>query len=438
LDGATLRVGGGAGKSVTWTGPVSVTADSSIRCDGSTAGITLSGNVTMDGVTLTSSPNGTSNTISGAISGTGTIMTDTFSNGTLNLNAANSFTGTFRSALGTLRIGNALAMQNGVLEMNAADSGQVNLNNLNAVIGALTGTRNLSLGSGTVSIGNNNASTTYGGVLSGGGSLVKTGIGTLTLSGANSYTGTTTISAGTLALGAGNVLPVTAVSIANATLHAAAFANSFGTLDPTGSATIHLEAGSALAFADSSGVDWTGGGLNITGNFVSGSSLRFGGGSNGLTSTQLNLITVNGSPGPFALDAGGYLGIIVPDPFDIWKTQITNGLDQRADDADGDGFSNYEEFLFGTSPIAGNRALVMTNNSSGAGLLLRWLQRESGASYVLRQSTNLAAGSWTTVASPSPALDGDQSGAPADYDYFTVTIPTSGGTLFYRIEGVEN
>ena len=308
LDGATLRVGGGSGRSVTWTGPVSVTADSIIQCDGSTAGITLSGGLTNNGFTLSSAANGTANTISGPISGSGTIMAATYATGTLNLNAANPFGGSFRSALGTLKIGDPNALQNGTLDMNAADSGGVNLNNLNAVIGALTGTRNLALGSGTVSIGNNNTNTTYSGVLSGTGSLVKIGNGTLTLSGANSYAGTTSVNAGTLALGASNILPATAVSIGNATLDAATFTDTVGTLAVTStSATIQLGTGAALAFADSRAVNWSGGNLWINGAFVPGSSIRFGSVVGGLTSAQLSLVRVNGSTGPFVLNSSGFL-----------------------------------------------------------------------------------------------------------------------------------
>ena len=33
-------------------------------------------------------------------------------------------------------------------------------------------------------------------------------------------------------------------------------------------------------------------------------------------------------------------------PYDTWKSQITNGLDLRTDDADGDGFNNLQEFLY--------------------------------------------------------------------------------------------
>ncbi len=47
-------------------------------------------------------------------------------------------------------------------------------------------------------MGNNNASTTFRDVLSGGGSLTKIGSGTLTLTNANLYSGATTVSTGTL------------------------------------------------------------------------------------------------------------------------------------------------------------------------------------------------------------------------------------------------
>ena len=78
-----------------------------------------------------------------------------------------------------------------------------------------------------------------------------------------------------------------AVSIGNATLDAATFADTAGTLDVTSTATINLGSAAALAFADSSAIDWTGGTLNLTGTFVSGASLRFGTSNTGLTATQL-------------------------------------------------------------------------------------------------------------------------------------------------------
>lgn len=435
LNGGTLRVGGGAGRSVNWSGPVEVTADSALSADGSTLGITLSNTVTMTGFTLTSFAGGGSlgNSISGSVSGSGTIIV---TGGTLNLNAANPFGGIIRSSVGgPLRIGDPLAMQNATLDMETTDAGTVNLNNLNATIGALTGSRNLALGSGSVSIGNNHSSTAYSGVLSGAGSLVKTGTGTLTLSSTLSYTGTTSVTGGTLALGANNVLPDTAVSIGNATLDAANFTDTVGTLDVTSTARIHLESGAALAFADSSAIDWTGGMLDLTGDFVSDASLRFGTTSGGLTSTQLALISAPGITS-FSLSPTGYLTAGVAGGYDTWKTQIINGQDGRDEDADGDGFTNHQEYLFGTTPIGSTNSLVTTLANS-SGLVLRWLQRKNGASYKLMQSTTLGIESWIPAAS-NPLLDPDQSGAPTDYDYHTVTLLIAGDKLFLRVEGEED
>ncbi|HEV2691609.1 MAG TPA: autotransporter-associated beta strand repeat-containing protein [Verrucomicrobiae bacterium] len=74
-------------------------------------------------------------------------------------------------------------------------------------VGALSGSSSEALsdtagGAVTVSVGGNNANSTFNGALTGIGRLIKVGTGTLTLNGSNTYTGNTTINGGTLALGA--------------------------------------------------------------------------------------------------------------------------------------------------------------------------------------------------------------------------------------------
>jgi autotransporter-associated beta strand protein len=65
-------------------------------------------------------------------------------------------------------------------------------------IGSLSGTGSVLLGANTLTIGSNNQSTTFSGVIQDSGGLSKTGTGTLTLTAANTYSGATTVSAGTL------------------------------------------------------------------------------------------------------------------------------------------------------------------------------------------------------------------------------------------------
>ncbi|MBU3666595.1 MAG: hypothetical protein FGM15_12075 [Chthoniobacterales bacterium] len=131
--------------------------------------------------------------------------------GTLVLtHAGNDYAGETRLAAGGLSIGSATALQNSTLNLDAADAGTVTAIGQNSTLGGLSGSRNLNMFTRTLSIGNNNASTTYSGQLSNG-ALTKIGTGTLTLTGSNSYTGSTTLNGGTLrvqhlgALGSGAI-----------------------------------------------------------------------------------------------------------------------------------------------------------------------------------------------------------------------------------------
>ncbi|MEI7898983.1 MAG: autotransporter-associated beta strand repeat-containing protein [bacterium] len=143
--------------------------------------------------------------------------------GVWTLSGTNTYSGTTTVNGGTLKAGIAsVAGAYGAFGTNSAvtlanTAGVVlNLNGFNTVIGSLAGGGttggNVTLGTGTatLTVGAKNTSTTFAGVISGTGSLVKGGTGTNTLSGVNLYTGNTTVSAGMLALGTTNSIGNTA------------------------------------------------------------------------------------------------------------------------------------------------------------------------------------------------------------------------------------
>ncbi|MEO5715948.1 MAG: autotransporter-associated beta strand repeat-containing protein [Luteolibacter sp.] len=165
----------------------------------------------MTGTGRTLSINGSGNTtISGAIAnfnGTGTAGGLTYSGtGTLTLSNANTYTGTTTISSGILNLNNALAAQNSIVSIGVANGLAFNTGITAFTIGGLSGASNEALTNGgaaavALTVGNNdNTGMTYSGILSGAGSLIKTGTGTQTLSGANTYTGGTTVSVGTLQL----------------------------------------------------------------------------------------------------------------------------------------------------------------------------------------------------------------------------------------------
>jgi autotransporter-associated beta strand protein len=227
-------------------------------------------------------------------------------------------------------------------------------------------------------------------------SLTKVGTGTVTLTGANAYTGGTTISAGTLALGASNVLPGT-VAIGSATLNAATFTDTVDTLDVTGSAVINLGSGAALSFANSSAIDWSGGTLTITGTFVSGSSLRFGTNASGLTPAQLAVIRAPGVSF-VALNASGYLIASAGASYSHWHA-ATGTTGSFNADHDNDGVLNgIEYFLGGNTNTTGYTPLPGIISTNGI-LRITWTKSATypgiyGTNFWV-ETTDTLDGSWT-------------------------------------------
>ena len=157
------------------------------------------------GLTLEVGNLGLTSTYSGVISAaSGTPALTKVGTGTTTLTGANTYTGATTISAGTLQLGNANAVQSSTVTISTSNGlafttaiGTFNL-------GGLSGASNQTLlDTGGIavamSVGGNNANTTYSGTLSGSGSLIKVGTGTLSLSNSNSFTGGLVIKAGTVA-----------------------------------------------------------------------------------------------------------------------------------------------------------------------------------------------------------------------------------------------
>ncbi len=166
----------------------------------------------------------------------GTAAQNTYS-GTVTVNPFASTGGSYLYLVGTNALANATITLTGDNPVSTGRMGKSTLlfgnGNVDGpgycTIGGLAGSGSLLLadtmlftgGSGysngipvALTVGYNNASTTYSGVMSGPGSLIKVGTGILTLSGTNTYTGNTTVNAGTLALAQPTLTTNGTVSIA--------------------------------------------------------------------------------------------------------------------------------------------------------------------------------------------------------------------------------
>lgn len=187
-------------------------------------------------------------TYTGALSGTGAV--EKTGQGTLTLAPSgangNTYSGGTTISQGTLAIGAdaAIGAASGALVLNGGTL-QANQNL------SLAPTRAVSITSANGTIDTQGFTTQLGQGISGAGALTKAGSGTLVLNGANTYTGGTTISAGTLQLGSGgtsgsivgNVTDngMLAFDRSDATIFSGTVSGS-GSLGQTGSGTTVLDA----------------------------------------------------------------------------------------------------------------------------------------------------------------------------------------------------
>ena len=162
-----------------------------------------SGNILLTDATLTLGGNSSlffTTTFEGGISGTGGVIKE----GAYEQRFGGSNTYGGATAINEGRI---VATSTNAFSANSAHvvaAGAVlQLADWDQAIGSLAGGGDVDLGSGTLTAGGDDTSTTFSGVMSGNGGFDKKGTGTQTFTGANTYTGATNVDDGTLVVGVG-------------------------------------------------------------------------------------------------------------------------------------------------------------------------------------------------------------------------------------------
>ena len=244
VNGGTLSVNNNAelGNSLTLNGGTLQTT---------ATGITLFRSITLGAGGGTLDTDGNAVTLSGAISGSGSLTK--IGDGTLSLTGADTYSGGTDVEAGTLKLGASFAASYPL----TVNGGTLDLNGQSLTVSSLHGTVDADGNGGTIT---NNASSpatltladwnvqtlTYAGILEDGTSggtvaLTLSGNATLVLSGSNTYSGPTTISAGTLQAGAEYALsPYSDMTVGSgAYLDLNGFDNEVNTL--SGTNTSHVE-----------------------------------------------------------------------------------------------------------------------------------------------------------------------------------------------------
>ena len=226
---------------------------------------------------------GSTSAVATALSGSGGL-TQTGA-GLLIVSGANTYQGPTTISGGTLQLAGGFDRLPTISAVVMAPTGVLDLNGNPQIIGSLSGNGSV-LDSAALTVGTDSTDATFSGAISGSGDLLKTGVGTLTLAGSNTYRGKTYINAGILQVGnfgtSGSLGPGPVLD--NATLQfslsgATTVANSIG-----GNGNLTLAGLGTLVVTGSN--TYTGG------TYIDGGTLQLAGGPNRLPAgTELSLRT---------------------------------------------------------------------------------------------------------------------------------------------------
>lgn len=327
-------------------------------------------------------------------------------------------------------------------------NGTLDVNALSETLNGLSGSGTVDTEAGgtpTLTVGNNDASSTFSGVLkntAGTLGLAKTGAGTLTLSGPNTYSGDTTVSAGTLALSSSgsiassaNIIVGTApdsgakldVTAAGITIGASQTLKGCGTVDGTvtvngalapgasiGELTLEdppvLGGTTAMEVSKATGPVYTSDKLVVK---TGGGTLAYGG--------TLNITVAAGSE-PLA----------VGDTFDLFDADAFSGSFTRITGMAGPGLGWDTSKLAVDGTVKVNAAVaagtILSIENLGGGSYKLRLQGSVGGAYHLVKASDITTtpmSSWTTVT-------GSGTNAPSPGGIWEYTV-TETAPRFYRL-----
>ncbi|MFJ7311483.1 autotransporter-associated beta strand repeat-containing protein [Pseudomonas sp. NPDC098747] len=270
-------IGGSSNRSLTLN-------NGTINNNGS-GGLTLGGGLALtNNFTLGGNFAGADNHVTGVISGSGNLA----KSGTTTwvLDGGNTYSGTTTVNDGTLRAGSTQAF--GALAGAVVNGGALDLNGLDTTFTSLGGTGgSVVLGSALLTVdAPAGINTSYAGIISGTGGLIKQGASTLVLTGANTYTGATTVNGGALGL-----------NFASAGAPISNIVSSASTLNMGGGA-LNVNGGGGT------GTTQTFNGLNVTGG---NNTFNATSGAGGSATVNFGAITHNGGLINFGLPVSGNL-----------------------------------------------------------------------------------------------------------------------------------
>ena len=173
----------------TYAGNTTISGSATLQVGNDTATGSITGDVTNSGTLIFYRSDAAYN-FSGAISGSGSVKKD--GAGTVKLSGTNTYSGGTHLDGGTLSVSSASGLGTGALNFT---SGTLDLAGNVSFGGGVT----LGAGGGTIEA-NSGTNSTFSGVIGGASTLTKTGSGTLTLNGKNTYSGNTLIDGGTLSV----------------------------------------------------------------------------------------------------------------------------------------------------------------------------------------------------------------------------------------------